>query len=233
MISSGMASRPAAPAGPAAAAPAPGLPSGAARSDLAECPPEFPGCRPVRITRDAIDDYEGRFEYWDAATETAWVAREPTSVYHEGPGQQLAGLLTRIAAVRGAPILTLGTADLLLRDARGERQRILQADQMVWLDPAGTRPRGAYVEVGADHLPDVVLEVDYATDVRRGKLGLYEAWGFPYAMSVLWRPRREPPAEDERTVAAPPRAARGMSAALHGLDLARNRDTTGLGSASR
>ena len=85
MISSRMASRPAAPAGPAAAAPAPGLPSGAARPDLAEYPPEFPGCRPVRITRAAIDDYEGRFEYWDAATETAWVAREPTTVHHEGP----------------------------------------------------------------------------------------------------------------------------------------------------
>ena len=24
-----------------------------------------------------------------------------------------------------------------------------------------------------------MLEVDYSTDVRRGKLGLYEAWGFP------------------------------------------------------
>ena len=81
----------------------------------------------MRITRDAIDDYEGRFEVWDAATETAWVVREPTSIYHEGPGQQLAGLLRCIAAVRGAPMLTLGTADLLLRDARGERQRIMQA----------------------------------------------------------------------------------------------------------
>ena len=190
-----MASRPAAPAGPAAAAPAPGPPSRPARSDLAEHPPEFPGCRPVRIARDAIDDYDGRFEYWDAATETAWVVREPTSVYHEGPGQQLIGLLTRIAAVRGSPILTLGTADLLLRDAGGERQRIMQPDQMVWLDPVETRPRGAAVEVGADHLPDVVLEVDYATDVRRGKLGLYEAWGFPEVWVEVpegGSPRRRP-----------------------------------------
>ena len=54
-----------------------------------------------------------------------------TRVYHEGPGQVLSGLLTRIAAIRGAPILTLGAADLLLRNARGERQRILQADQVV------------------------------------------------------------------------------------------------------
>ena len=28
-------------------------------------------------------------------------------------------------------------------------------------------------------LPDVVLEVDYSTDVRVRKLRLYEAWGFP------------------------------------------------------
>ena len=165
------------------------------RTEAAQPAPEFPGCRPIRITRDAIADHEGRIEYWDAATETAWVAREPTTVYHEGPGQQFGALLTRIAAVRGAPILTLGTADLLLRDTQGERQRILQADQMVFLDPVETRPRGAAVEVGSDHLPDVVLEVDYATDVRRGKLGLYEAWGF----SEVWvevpeggSPRRRP-----------------------------------------
>ena len=160
------------PAGSAAA-------SVPARAGYPKSTLEFPGCRPVRVTRDAIEDHEGRLEYWDAKTETAWVAREPTTVWHEGPGQQLGALLTRIAAVRGAPILTLGTADLLLRDARGERHRILQADQMVFLDPLKTRPAGAAVEVGADHLPDVVLEVDYSTDARGGKLALYEAWGFP------------------------------------------------------
>ena len=166
-----------------------------AQTDAPEPVPEFPGCRPIRITRDAIADHESRIEYWDAATETAWVACEPNTVYHEGPGQVLSGLLTRIAAIRGAPILTLGAADLLLRDEHGERQRILQADQVVFLDPVETRPRGAAVEVGSDHLPDVVLEVDYATDVRRGKLGLYEAWGF----SEVWvevpergSPRRRP-----------------------------------------
>ena len=163
-----MALHPAAPAGPAASAPALDAQSEPARRDPAEHPPEFPGCRPVRITRAALDDYEGRFEYWDGDTETAWVVREPVTVYHEGPGQRLAALLTRMAAVRGAPIATLGTADLALRDARGERRRIMQADQMVYLDPAGTQPPGPWVEVGTDHLPDVVLEVDYSTDVRRG-----------------------------------------------------------------
>ncbi len=181
----------ASPSGSAAAESA----SVSAGADVAEFVPEFPGCRPIRITRDAIADHESRIEYWDAATETAWVACEPNTVYHEGPGQVLGGLLTRIAAIRGAPILTLGAADLLLRNARGERQRILQADQVVFLDPVETRPRGAAVEVGSDHLPDVVLEVDYSTDVRRGKLGLYEEWGFPEVWVEVpegGSPRRRP-----------------------------------------
>ena len=55
----------------AAAASALARMSGAERRDAAEPAPEFPGCRPVRVTRDAIDDYQGRFEYWDAETETA------------------------------------------------------------------------------------------------------------------------------------------------------------------
>ena len=148
-------------------------------ADTAPAHPEFPGCRPVRITRDEVADYEGRIEYWDARTETAFKACEPTTIYHEGPGQRLAALASRIAAGRGSPITTLGTADLLVRNAGGERQRILQADQIVYLHPVETEPRGAAVEVGTDHLPDVVLEVDYSTDVRRGKLGLYESWGFP------------------------------------------------------
>ena len=32
---------------------------------------------------------------------------------------------------------------------------------------------------GEDPLPDVLLEVDHTTDVRRNKLPVYEAWGFP------------------------------------------------------
>ena len=35
---------------------------------------EFPGCRPVRITRDEIDDCEDYFEYWGADIEVAMVA---------------------------------------------------------------------------------------------------------------------------------------------------------------
>ena len=166
-----------------------------ARPDTAEDPSEFPGCRPVRVTPADLDDYHGRFEYWDRDTQTAFVVREPTSVYHEGPAQRLTNLLPLIAAVRGAPILTLGTSDLALRDERGERRRIMQADQIIYLDPPKTRPRGPWIEVGSDHLPDVVLEVDYSTDVRRGKLGLYEAWSFPEVwveVPAFGSPRRRP-----------------------------------------
>ena len=139
---------------------------------------EFPGCRPVRIPRAEIADYDGRFEYWDRDTEVAMVC-EPVSYYHERPGQRLARLVQTIAHVRGAPIEAVGATDLLVRNARGERQRIMQADQILFLRPVETVPRGHAIEVGVDALPDVVLEVDNTTDVRRGKLGLYESWGFP------------------------------------------------------
>ena len=64
---------------------------------------EFPGCRPVRMSRDEIEYCERRIEYWDAATETAMVC-DQVSVYHEHPGQRLRELATRIALVRGSPI---------------------------------------------------------------------------------------------------------------------------------
>ena len=140
--------------------------------------PEFPGCRPVRISRAEIKTYEGRIEFWDADTETAMVC-EPTSWYHELPGQRLAQLARLIAGARGSQIEAAGASDLLLRNARREWWRIMQPDQMLFLDPLESEPTALAVEVGLDRLPDVVLEVDNTTDVRRGKLGLYEAWGFP------------------------------------------------------
>ncbi|MDE0413106.1 MAG: Uma2 family endonuclease [Gammaproteobacteria bacterium] len=140
--------------------------------------PEFPGCLPVRISRDEIRTWEGRIEFWDADREIAMVC-EPTSWYHELPGQRLAQLAERIAAVRGSQIKAGGASDLLLRNARREWWRIMQPDQMLFLNQQESEPAGLSVEVGLDRLPDVVLEVDNTTDVRRGKLGLYEAWGFP------------------------------------------------------
>ena len=70
-----------------------------------------------------------------------------------------------------------GCTDLTERDAHGEPQLIMQADQSVYLHPArATLPRPV-LTIGEHDFPDVVLEVDHTTDARRRKLGQYEAWG--------------------------------------------------------
>ena len=143
-------------------------------------PPEFPGCRPITIKRGDIDAYDGRLEYWDADTEIAWVVREPTGIAHERPSQCLGELCAVVAALRGSPIRCYGSMDLELHDSQGRRRRILQADQSVYLHPVQARlPEAAGLVIGRHDFPDVVVEVDNTTDVRRGKLGLYEQWGFP------------------------------------------------------
>ena len=149
--------------------------------------PRFPCCESVRIGRDA--DCEGRYEVWAADTEVAWMVRQPTSAYHEQPARTLGQSARLIAAIRGAPIDALGTTDLLVRNLAGERTRIMQADEILYLRTGSEHPVDRFVEIGVqasptqfDHvgpLPDVVLEVDLTTDVRRGKLGLYESCGFP------------------------------------------------------
>ena len=141
-------------------------------------PAKFPGCKPVRLPRTEIERFEGRLEYWDAATETAWIS-EPTTSYHERPSRLVTRLAELIGRVRGSPIESYGSMDLLLRDPGGEPRRIMQADESVYLHPARARPGPAAMVVGEDDFPDVVLEVDHTTDVHRGKLDLYESWGFP------------------------------------------------------
>ena len=141
----------------------------------------FPGCRQTSLSRGQLPTWERRFEYWDGDTETAWEVREPTSATHEQPKERLAGLSELIAQTRGAPIACLGTMDLLLRGPRGEPRRILQADQSLYLYPRRAKMPfdGAAMVVDEHTLPDVVLEVDNTTDVRKGKLWFYEEWGFP------------------------------------------------------
>ena len=138
--------------------------------------PEFPGCKPVHLPREELEDSDQRLEYWDGATQTAWIC-EPVSPYHEFPSCRLVGLSERIAMVRGAPIESYGSMNL--RQSGGP-QSIMQADESVYLHPGTARlPGPSAMVIGVDDYPDVVLEVDHTTDVRRGKLGLYESWGFP------------------------------------------------------
>ena len=35
-------------------------------------PADFPGCESFHLPASEIDGYEGRLEFWDGVTETAW-----------------------------------------------------------------------------------------------------------------------------------------------------------------
>ena len=144
-----------------------------------ESPPDLPGCEPFPMTEDQAATYEGRIEVWDARTRTAWRVAAPTTTYHERPTRGLSGLAERIASVRGSPIVCYGSSDLVQRDAAGRWRWLVQADEVLYVHPRRALPTGARVEVDVDALPDVVLEVDHTTDVRRWKLGKYMEWGFP------------------------------------------------------
>ena len=139
-------------------------------SRLRVVPPAGERDRPVR--RPAV-------EFWDGDTETAWKVREPTSIQHEGPSRRLVRMATRVAALRGSPIACFGSADLVRRDAAGRKRWLMQADEVLYLHPDRVRLQGPAIDVDRDPLPDVVLEVDHTTDVRRRKLGIYLASGFP------------------------------------------------------
>ena len=163
---------------PVAAPPAPRSPTAPPPSAQPPTAADFPGCKAVHLRREDLEDSEVRFEYWDTATETAWVC-DPVSSYHEDPTRLLGRLAERIAQVRGGPVKCLGSTDLAERDEHGEPRRIMQADEVVYLHPARAKlPRPA-LTIGEHDLPDVVLEVDHTTDARRCKLRRYRAWGFP------------------------------------------------------
>ena len=142
-------------------------------------PEDFPGCESFHLSESALERYEGRLEFWDGRTETAWKVREPTSLYHERPSMALSRMAERIASLRGSPIDCFGSSDLVRRDATGRRRWLMQADEVLYLHPQRVRLPGRWIDVDTDPLPDVVLEVDHSTDVRLRKLGVYMESGFP------------------------------------------------------
>ena len=129
------------------------------------------------MTEAEVAAYDGRMEYWDGETETAWELHDHSS-YHEGACFRVSQLVDRIAMFRGTPIEMLGTTDLQERDAAGRRKQVAQADELIYLD-GRNGPRGAVVVIGESPLPDVLVEVDLTTDIRDRKLKLYEKWGIP------------------------------------------------------
>ena len=157
---------------------------------------ELIGCKAVPMSSEAVSRYEGRFELWSARSGMAWMVRDPTGPDHESPASRLVAMTALIAEVRGSPIECFGSMDLMLRDERGRAREIMQADQTVYLDPSRAPLAGERaMVVGRHHFPDVVLEVDHTTDVRRGKLDRYESWGFPEVWVEVperWTPSRPP-----------------------------------------
>ena len=150
-----------------------------AREPAAYRDEDFPGCESFHLPAGEVDHYEGRLEFWDGDTETAWKVCEPTSIYHEKPSRRLGRMAERVASLRGSPVESFGSADLLRVDATGRKHWLMQADEVLYLHPDRVRLAGPAIDVDADPLPDVVLEVDHTTDVRKRKLGIYMESGFP------------------------------------------------------
>ena len=140
---------------------------------------DFPGCESFHLPASEIDDYDGRLEFWDGYTETAWKVCEPTSIQHEGPSRRLVRMAERVASLRGSRITSFGSADLVHLDAAGRKRWLMQADEVLYLHPDRVWLDGPAIDVDTDPLPNVVLEVDHTTDVRRRKLGIYMQSGFP------------------------------------------------------
>ena len=140
---------------------------------------EFPGCVATHMTLDDLVDYDGRIEFWDAEVETAWICQDGSAT-HEAPAHFLPELVAWIGSVRGEPIRCYGSTTIVLNDPGGRRLRAMEPDQCVYLNLSRSNIPGASVLVAGEYdYPDVVLEVDNTTDVYRGKLSLYEAWGLP------------------------------------------------------
>ena len=155
---------------------------------------DFPGCESFPLPASEVEHYEGRLEFWDGLSETAWRISEPTSIQHEGPSRRLVEMAARLAALRGSRIASFGSADLVRRDAAGRLRWLMQADEVLYLHPERVRLEERAIDVDADPLPDVVLEVDHSTHVRRRKLGIYKESGFPEIwVLVPWEASRRAP----------------------------------------
>ena len=140
---------------------------------------EFPGCVAVPMTSAQYEACEKHVEFWDEAAGVAMIAADSPSVGHEQPIGLLSGVVERIAQERGSRIARYCALTLMRRGARGYR-RAMEPDECIYVYPErADLPAAGWLVVGENDPPDVVVEVDHTTDVRRGKLKVYESWGFP------------------------------------------------------
>ena len=131
-----------------------------------------------------LADYEAlpdeKVELFDLETERAWRVAEGPEETHEHPLVMFRKFLVRVEMMRGAPIMFGGAAGLRLLDTDRELVRVMHPDEMVFLDPDGLDRIGSQYAWATDQEhPDVAVEVDDTTDVRRNKLLVYADWGFP------------------------------------------------------
>ena len=121
-----------------------------------------------------------KIEFFDSEAGLAWMLRDGPRREHEEPSRRLAALVHEISQTRGVRLRCLGASQVRLLDADSRQVRVIHPDEMVYLHPerAGNVGLG-FLRVGEDAYPDVVVEVDHTTDIRRSKLMLYEEWGFP------------------------------------------------------
>ena len=108
---------------------------------------DFPGCESFHLPASGIDRYEGRLEFWDGGTETAWKVCEPTSIQHEQPSRQLTQMAGQFAMLRGARIVCFGSADLVHRNAAGRKRWLMQADELLYLRPDRVRLQGPAIDI--------------------------------------------------------------------------------------
>ena len=128
---------------------------------------------------EALPD-DAKVELFDAEAGRAWRVAEAAKAPHEHPLAMFASFVERIAMVRGSPILLGRSAGLQLLDVDRAQVRAMHPDEMVFLDPESEMRIGSeYAWQAEQEHPDVVLEVDDTTDVRRNKLLVYADWGFP------------------------------------------------------
>ena len=129
--------------------------------------PGFPRLRVVPPAGErAIVHYEGRLGGTASPRRGRSASPPPFSTRSRLLGQ----MARRFAMMRARESQA---SDLVRRDGAGRRRWLMQADEVLvlYLHPDRARLQGPAIDVDEDPLPDVVLEVDHTTDVRRRKLG--------------------------------------------------------------
>ena len=179
---------------------------------------EFVGCDPVPVTYDQYllrRDAKRRIELWDRGAGTAWELRDGPTGMHEWPIYQLKEMMVLMAAVRGIAVPCYGSRGLAVVDDDDQRLRVLHPDQSVYLNRPVHYDGHRDIPVRRVGYPDIVMEVDYSTNTRKGKLKLYEDMGVPELwidVPELWR--ADYPGAKPRPAGQPPRRAHGLPPGL-------------------